>query len=222
MRHYHPILASILITVGSALIGLPGTAFGQDEDAEMSPISGNPDEPRRHFRLRNAAELSPDKANRIYSIVMHALARGYSLSGNASAGQYQSWRRYNTSPYESVTHGNHYLNNYVNDIGAAYGRFESAGTLPVGTIIAKDSFSVTETDEILLGPLFLMQKMPEGFDYVTGDWRYTLIGPDGAIRGETHGEGAKRVEYCIACHLAVEHQDHLYFVPPAYRVTAKE
>lgn len=31
-----------------------------------------------------------------------------------------------------------------------------------------------------------------------------------------------RVDYCIACHLAAEHQDHLYFIPPAYRNTMEE
>lgn len=33
----------------------------------------------------------------------------------------------------------------------------------------------------------------------------------------THGNDSERVDYCIGCHLAVEAQDHLYFVPPAYR-----
>ena len=30
-------------------------------------------------------------------------------------------------------------------------------------------------------------------------------------------EDAERVEYCIGCHLAAEHQDHLFFVPEDYR-----
>jgi len=61
-------------------------------------------------------------------------------------------------------------------------RFEAAGRLPVGSVIAKDSFSVTETGGILLGPLFVMEKMPAGFNPASGDWRYTLIQPDGRIR----------------------------------------
>ncbi len=60
--------------------------------------------------------------------------------------------------------------------------------------------------------------MPRGFSYVSGDWKYSLIQPDGTLLGETKGNGAQRVEYCIACHLAKESQDHLFYVPPAYRL----
>ena len=44
------------------------------------------------------------------------------------------------------------------------------------------------------------------------------IDPDGAFFGETRGEGDERVAFCIGCHLAVEQQDHLFFIPGPYRV----
>lgn len=81
---------------------------------------------------------------------------------------------------------------------------------------------MTGTGGILLGPLFLMAKMPQGFNYLSGNWKFTLVQPDGSVLGETNGPGSARVEYCIACHLAVEHQDYLYFIPPAYRNTIAE
>lgn len=190
-------------------------------DVEMGAISGSPEAPRRHFRLRNPAELGTDEAERIYRIASASLRAGYAASGLEEARAYQGWRRFNTAPYLSSTHGNHYINNYVNPAGGAYARFEKAGTLPVGTVIAKDSFSVTETGGILLGPLFVMQKMPPGFNYLTGDWKYKQVQPDGTLLGETGGAGEERVEYCIACHLAREEQDHLYFIPPAYRVSGQ-
>jgi len=31
------------------------------------------------------------------------------------------------------------------------------------------------------------------------------------------GEGDEKVEFCIACHLAQEINDHLFFVPPDVR-----
>ncbi len=86
-------------------------------------------------------------------------------------------------------------------------------------MIAKDSFAVTQGREIVLGPLFVMQKMAPGFSPATGDWRYMQIQPDGTLLGQTGGPGSERVEYCIGCHLAVQRQDHLYFVPPEYRVS---
>ena len=187
----------------------------------MSGLSGPPQSPRHHFRLRNPADLDAQEAERIYRIVKPALAIGYAASELAETQNYQAWPKFNTAPYLSSTHGNHYINNYANETGRVYGRFEQAGRLPVGSILVKDSFSVTETGGILLGPVFVMEKMPAGFNEITGDWKYKLIQPDGSFLGETKGEGAQRVEYCIACHWAVEKQDHLYFIPEAYRAASQ-
>lgn len=209
----------IFICIGSALV-TAGIACGvvlaqQTGEVEMSEISGDRGAPRRHFRLREPADLAPGEAQRVYEIALKALAVGYAQSRDSSAGSYSEWRRYNSVPYLSATHGNHYINNYANQSARAYG---SDRRLPVGSVIAKDSFSVTETGGILLGPLFLMEKMPAGFSYVSGDWKYSLIQPDGTKFGETNGVGSERVQYCIGCHLAVEAQDHLYFVPPKFRI----
>jgi len=211
------VVAAILFLGGAAGGGESGADRGR-QAMEMSPISGPPDEPRRHFRLRYPAELTPDEAAARYEIIRGALRRGYARSELPAASSYQRWRRYNRAPYLSSSHGNHYLNNYANDAARAYGKFEEAGVLPVGSVIAKDSFAVTQTGGILLGPLFIMKKMPAGFNYASGDWQYALVQPDGTLLGETNGRGSERVEYCIGCHLAVEDQDHLYFVPRDYRV----
>ena len=186
----------------------------QSGEVDMSEISGDRDAPRRHFRLREPANLAPGQAQRISDIALNALTVGYARSGDPHAGEYSGWRRYNSVPYLSSTHGNHYINNYANEIARAYG---SGRRMPVGSVIAKDSFSVTGTGGVLLGPLFLMEKMPQGFNYVSGDWKYSLIQPDGTLFGETNGANSDRVEYCIGCHLAVEGQDLLYFIPRAHR-----
>jgi hypothetical protein len=62
-----------------------------------------------------------------------------------------------------------------------------------------------------------MEKKAASFNYLTGNWRYTEIGPDGAVADTTKGINAARVEYCIACHLARERHDHLHFMPKAVR-----
>lgn len=182
--------------------------------------------PRRHFRMRAAAKLSVQEASRLYGLVKGALAKGYASSGFEGVEDYQALKRYNTAPYLSATHGNHYLNNYANGVAAQYGAFEEAGELPAGSILYKDSFSVTDTHQpfsftdarqIVLGPLFIMRKMEPGFNRVTGDWQYIQIQLDGTIVGMTGGKGAERVDYCIGCHLARESYDHLYYVPEAYR-----
>jgi len=215
-----------LTTSMYALIGT--TVAGEDQslqtgwqlaqnDVEMSPISGPIEKPRRHFRLRQPADLSSTESERIYRLIRPALALSFDVSQYSSVEHYQLWTKANTAPYLSSTHGNHYVNNYVNDIGRSYIRFEEAGVLPTGTVLAKDSFSVTETAEILLGPLFVMEKMPAGFNKITDDWKYSQIQPDSSLLGETNGVNSERVEYCIACHYARKDFDHLYFLPKEYR-----
>lgn len=185
---------------------------------EFSGISGDPEKPRRHLRVRNAAQLSSQQALAIYELLAPEMEAGYQKSGDGVAAAYRGWRIYNSAPYRSATHGQRFVNNHANEIARAYGRYESAGQLPVGSAIAKESFTVTSEGSVVPGPLFIMEKMPVGFNYVTGDWRYTMISEDGEIFGVTKGDNAERVEFCIACHLARENFDHLYFVPVEYRV----
>jgi len=196
------------------------TLWGDTDDRDRTgpvPPAEDPNDPRRHFRAGNAADLGADEAERIYAALGAEMADRYRLSRLDAATAYRSWARHNTAPYRSAAHGQRFLNNYGNDPAAPYGRFEDAGILPVGSILAKDSFTVTEDGTIAPGPLFLMEKMPAGFNYVSGDWRYTMILPDGSVHGTTRGAGADQVDFCIACHLAVENQDHLFFIPEDYR-----
>ena len=200
------------------VLGSKSPAIWAGEKLQTAQISGDPQKPRRHFRIRRPARLAPAEAEEIYRQLVDQLVAGYAPADDPVARDYRSWRRYNSSPYVSATHGNLYSNNYANETARAYGKFENAGVLPVGSIIAKDSFVVLRNGEVRPGPLFIMEKMPKGFSYVSGNWRYTQINPDGVFFGETHGDDAERVEYCIGCHLAVEQQDHLFFVPGPYRV----
>lgn len=210
------VLACLAVAAGYAVEGPTNPARAQT-DVEMSTISGDAASPRRHYRLRDPKPLDSERAAEIYAIAQPSMRSGYPLSGSQVARDYQGWRRYNIAPYLSASHGNHYLNNYANERAQAYGEFEAAGRLPVGAVIAKDSFSVTNSGGILLGPLLIMEKMPQGFNDVSADWKYTLVRPDGTLFGETNGPGSERVEYCIGCHLARERYDHLYFIPKDFR-----
>ena len=100
----------------------------------------------------------------IYLRVLDDMAAGYRLSGDPDAGGYRMWRRYNKTPYRSATHGERFVNNYANTIAKDYGKYEEAGRMPVGSVLAKDSFAVTSKGDVFLGPLFLMEKMQAGFN----------------------------------------------------------
>ena len=194
--------------------------FGQQSsDIEFSNISGSPDAPRRHSRVKDTLALEDNEALEVYAIVRPALAAGVSASALKDHKDYQSLTQFNSVPYRSASHGNHYLSNYANDLGSLYGKYEDAGALPAGAVIYKDSFSVASNNEVILGPLFIMEKMQKGFNPVSGDWKYIQINPTGEVVGETNGPGSEKVEYCIACHLTREQYDHLFFLPEKNRIT---
>ena len=221
-----PILAAVGVVAGLRVVATEATEATEEPPnaggtaaaaAQVAQISGDPNKPRRHFRVRDAADVGAAEAAEIYRNMAPGMADAYATSREPAAMSYQDWPRYNTAPYRSATHGRRYANNYANEIAQAYGRFEQAGTLPVGSLLAKDSFAILADGKALPGPLFVMEKMPAGFNYVSGDWRYSMIMPDGSVFGVTKGVNAERVEYCIGCHLAAEKHDHLYFVPEDVR-----
>ena len=171
-----------------------------------------------HFALENPADLNGTQAEDIYQTILADMVEGYAMSDIAAAGVYWNWRRFNTAPYRSAQHGERFVSNYANTIGEVYGKFEDAGTLREGAILAKDSFTVTADGEIYAGALFLMEKMASGFYPESLDWRYSMILPDGSLFGMTKGEGHEEVEFCITCHeLAGTEQDHLFFIPEDLR-----
>jgi len=132
---------------------------------------------------------------------------------------YTGWANVATAPYQSATHGNRYVNNYANARGAApYKKFEKAGTMPQGTVLAKDSFLAMPDGKVAVGPLFIMEKMGAGFSKESGDWRYTMIMPDGSVPGMTKGKGAANVKFCAECHMGAASQGHMFFLPEAFRV----
>ena len=203
----------ILLALAIGLAGVAPSAPAQDEG------EGGLAKPQRHFRVDRPANLTDAEALTIYSQILDEIVAGYRLSGDPTAERYRTWRRFNKAPYRSATHGERYVNNYANDIGKAYGKYDDAGAMPVGTILAKDSFAVTSRGDVFTGPLFLMEKMEPGFLPEALDWRYTMIMPDGSLFGQTKGPGSEQVEFCITCHRAAgDDVDHLFFVPNDYRI----
>ncbi|MGI9500252.1 MAG: cytochrome P460 family protein [Geminicoccaceae bacterium] len=175
--------------------------------------------PEEHFSVETPAELSPDEAEAIYTRVIDDMVDAYVLSQDPGASSYQRWRRFNSAPYPSATHGSRYVNNYGNALARPYGNPDSLEAMPEGTVLAKDSFAVTAEGDVFLGPLFLMEKMASGFDPESRDWRYSMIMPDGSFFGITGGDNAERVRFCITCHeTAGDENDHLFFVPEDFRV----
>jgi len=145
---------------------------------------------------------------------------GYAKAGVKTVRNYGRWSNVNVAPYPSATHGNRFVNNYANSLAAIqYSKFEKSGKMPTGAVLAKDSFVVRGDGKTGPGPLFVMEKMKRGFSKASGDWRYTLVMPNGVMVGATKGKGSKNVKFCYECHMSMgEETDSMLFVPKEHRV----
>ena len=167
-----------------------------------------------------ALALTTAEARSAYECLIKELVAGYGKSGLTTASHYKDWKVYSTQPYVSDTHGGRFVQNYGNVQAKNYGKYEDVGRMAVGAVLAKDSFAVHANGKISAGPLFLMEKMPAGFNAKSGNWRYTMVMPNGAVFGTTGGKGDAKVGFCIECHASVaEDQDSLMFLPEEYRVS---
>jgi len=148
------------------------------------------------------------------------MTAGYGKAGVKSIKGYNRWSSVNTQPYVSATHGNRFVNNYANSKAAIkYSQYEKLGKMPVGSVLAKDSFVVAPNGKTGPGPMFVMEKMKRGFNKASGNWRYTLIMPNGGVIGVTNGKNSNAVKFCYQCHMAVaEDQDSLMLLPEELRV----
>lgn len=170
-----------------------------------------------HIAIENPSELPPREINKIYDELKDRMAEAYAIAKLPAIHNYQSWKRYNATPYLSATHGQRFVNNYANSTGDVYGSLPIGQRHPTGTVLAKDAITVTADGKSFPGALFVMEKMAVGANPSTADWRYFVVNPDGSLFGDTNGEEPELVDYCHACHQAKAKQDYVFGVPEEFQ-----
>jgi len=164
------------------------------------------------------AELTDAQAIYEWDRLVGTMRTTYAKSGLRAAAQFFDWINVTTSPYQSSTHGDRYLVNIVNETGQDYAKWEDAGVLPSGSIIAKPTIVGKTDGSADIGPLFMMEKMPTGWNTQSMDWKYTMIMADGRVWGQTKGKNNNGMNFCFECHNAMGAQtDGLLFLPQEYR-----
>ena len=161
--------------------------------------------------------MQPEEVSAAYNCLIPEMREAYARSGIAPAS-YDGMSAHSRTPYISDTHGGRFVMNYANAAGKAYGKYEEAGRLPNGTVLYKDSFTIDGGGRVAVGPLFVMTKMEAGFDAASGDWKYSMVMPDGSIFGETNGRNAAGMQFCVDCHAAAAETDYLMFMPEEARL----
>jgi len=191
--------------------------------ASTNPCAANPCAPNPCAAVNpcaatEPAELSNTQAIQQWDRLIPDMRTTYAKSGIAAAAQFFDWINVTKSPYQSSTHGDRYLVNIINEKAEDYQKWENAGILPTGSIIAKPTIIGKSDGKADVGPLFLMEKMPTGWNPQSLDWKYSMIMADGSLWGETKGRNSSGMTFCFECHNAMgEETDGLLFLPEEYR-----
>ena len=132
------------------------------------------------------SELAPEDAAALYDCLADAMVEGYRQGDKKwipaeFVDTYRAWGKAVTGPAAPGFHGGRFLLTWVNEAGFdEYVEYDTENAeMPVGTVIAKESFEVSDTGEATPGPLFIMQKVEEEKTPDTDGWYYMMVAPNG-------------------------------------------
>lgn len=157
--------------------------------------------------VEDSFDLEPDAIVALYDCLNEKMATGYAKEGNEIGSNFRSWAATSTRPAVQGAHGNRILNTFANDIAAEqYLKYQEEGfTMPVGSILAKESITVSiKKKKARPGPLLMMTKMEAGSIPETNDWLYTGIQPNGKTM-------KVKQSFCHDCHEPYEDSDFLAY-----------
>ncbi|MGI9364784.1 MAG: cytochrome P460 family protein [Rhizobiaceae bacterium] len=161
-------------------------------------------------------DLTDPQIQALYDCIKAELRDGYASQGGALTSEYTGWKAAATQPAAPGVHGKRFLMTFVNEVGfEEYVKFsEERGPMPVGSIIAKESFNVSKKGTVRKGPLFFMTKAAAGGESDKfGNWVYAAFSPKGKAMKIKQG-------FCHGCHANYEDQDALGYPVEDYRISS--
>ena len=163
-----------------------------------------------------AAEMTIEDLGVLYECLRPKLVAGYKKKSNKIAMAYTDWQAASTAPQAPGMHSGQYLMTYVNPVGYdQYVKFNTDSTeMPVGTVIAKEAFTIKKSGKTKKGPLLFMEKVGKDVAPDTAGWKYSGIKPNGK-RLKVDAKG-----FCHACHQAWPGQDYMGYPVPAVRAAS--
>ncbi len=193
---FNNLLATLILT--------SGTAFATTAHADSCTAHGDP------FDLDDAAVTA------LYDCIKDKMAESYAKDGDAVGSHYRSWTVTSTRPGIAGPHGNRFLQTFANDIAAEqYLKFADEGVhMPVGSVLAKESFKVKKDGTLAVGPLFVMTKLEAGGAPDADDWHYDALQPNGKVM-------KIKQAFCHDCHVGWEAQDNLAYPLEEVRISAE-
>jgi hypothetical protein len=130
---------------------------------------------------------------------------------------FESWTVVTKFAHVSPTHGNRFVDIFVNDVGLA--AYTSDADFPVGTVIVKKSYERDgDKPSATLGPVFVMEKREAGFSPDHEDWYYAIRWENPTPKFQKQFGGpfywrspSAKVSYCWKCH---DNYDREVGLPP--------
>ena len=196
----------VFSAAAAALIALGATGAQAAAHAKDCKAPGGPD------------EISFEQANEVYECLSKKMYDGYQPGDkrwvpSEYVANYKDWRLAVTAPANPGTHSNRYLVTRVNNTGfRAYTRYAEDVTMPVGTVISKESFTISKKGKGKAGPIFFMEKVAPGTSPKTGDWYYYMVSAKGVP------QAVNVFQACAGCHNGFDFQDRLGYPVEEVRV----
>lgn len=191
-----------LSATAAALVALMGTTQGAMADAHSCTFDKDP------------IDFDQTEIDALYACIVDDLAAGYAAEGHEIGSIYREWQVTATGPYNPGPHGDRFLLTFANDIGfAEYVKYAFADDLemPVGSVLAKESYSLRGDGTPRPGPLFIMTKVEAGGEAAEfGNWVYSAVQPNGKNMGI-------KQSFCHDCHKAFADQDSMGYPDSAVR-----
>jgi hypothetical protein len=198
-------LAGLISAAALAALSVTGTVTTASAEIELDANC---------TASKGVDDISYREAHDVYLCLERQMFENYNKGDkkwvNANhVGSYRTWSAASTLPANPGPHSERFLFTYVNDIGKdAYTQFAEGVTMPVGTVLAKESFTINSKGKSKAGPLFFMEKVAAGTSPKTGDWFYTMVGANGKP------QGVNVFKACHECHSGFEDSDFVAYPEP--------
>lgn len=161
-------------------------------------------------------DFTQEQVDALYDCVRDELLENYQTGDNEVAAVYRDWGHAQTGPVAPGFHGGRFLNTFVNEVGyetyIQYEEDDEAFEMPVGTVIAKESYTLREGAP-RRGPLFIMTRAETSEFPDTDGWVYSAVQPNGNPMGISQS-------FCHDCHGNYTFSDSLGY--PAFDVRLGE
>ncbi len=163
---------------------------------------------------KKAIDFEQADIDRLYNCVNDKLAEGYAKEGHEIGSTYRDWQVTATGPAAPGPHGDRFLLTYANDVAfeeyVAY-REDGGFSMPVGSVLAKESYKLSKKGKPRRGPLFIMTKMAAGEADETDNWLYAGVQPNGKVM-------KVKQSFCHDCHTAFSDRDSMGYPDPDVRL----